>query len=1214
MKRKLLSLALALVMVLSLLPVGAMAAEDVPEEGAPVEETIAVEETAPTEGEMTGDATLAEVQEITSVMSTPNIIEETDSEPRKTVVKVTPANPISWSPEQQSGTNNTRSAGWWVGIKIIAPSTINDSNVSKAVYYKDGVSTQMKFDDNDDGKIDDGRYLMTAWSGIPSDINTYKWTVDGEEKTGTFLQRAADLPEQRTRDLGYTWYFNWDGDEKTGRTVTVNGVEMKGIDDMVTLHFKVNECKLKDKTGENIVWPEPAGTKDDPFIITANDAKSGIWFEKSGYYKLAENITTPYILADSDCLTGGMVTLDLAGYTITQSGTGYPLIFVNENLVDLSIVNSGNTEASLKSSTTDKAIIEISDESAKLTVGRNVKLDGTTVQNRDGFEIVITGDATGSVEVNLNGCTINGANGITVNGICKAVPKITLNGATIIATYNSKNTEPVAIYQAGPADSSDVNIADSTITASGTNGTGIEIRAGKLTLTNSTVTGGTGDLKVDPNSSGSTTKNAAVAVSQHTTCQDIAVKLSGNVELNGTTALSVANPQNNTTGKVIVDIPSGTYNGAIVKAENAANATLTITGGTFNEDVSEFVPQDTHKCTQSGGKWVVDKYISTHKVTFSLATGVVLTDVTNAEAVTGTPEVYTVTDGTKAVTFKLTAPENAAVKTVTVDGTALTPVDGVYTIPANLTEDVTVTVTTETTVQDAAKLEVNLPSDAEAAKIEEALGKKVSDLQTGLKLDVSGRKVAGTSNYVKEFAKFNPTDKTEQQGNYIALKLETDKEGVAIRVKSNNGDAEGYKTLDEDGLLVHRISVDTDKGTINPIHVKLGEAEYDINLTEITLGLPPMPAPEKADTATGTVTNDLSTGDTAKKVEEDIKNTIANVSTGSVDDKAEGTPDVTGKTVTITFSGKVDGADNGGSVKLDKTAVAALKNDHIEGDGVQTVTVSTKVETNVADVVLPAGALKELAADKGVEVSVQAQKADDVNKNLENEDHKTLISAAEVIADVTVKQDTAEPFKSTNLKGDSTITIRIKVLEKKPYQAIYIDPTAKTVTKVDKVQMPEGDAATGYYLVISVGHLSTYAAVDAAANKDALDKLDAADNPSTPKLTYTHQNKLTDADKTKYYGGKLELSNLEAGKNYVLTFDYGSAISGGTVPRAVVVVTADAQGKAAVSCQDSMKVTVQATGADNNVNASKLTAIFYDPAATNQGVLVTNSSYITQVQ
>ena len=909
---------------------------------------------------------------------------------------------------------------------------------------------------------------------------------------------------------------------------------------------------------ENATTTTQDGSEENPFIITSDNETSGITFSEAGHYQLSADISVPHVWGAKDFK--GSVILDLAGHTLTLTNNDYGLIYADEDLTSLEIVSSEGT-GTIKPSTTKFATIQISGTNNVVTIGENVILDGTNVQDRDCFAILIAKEANGT-QLNLNGCTIKDANGLTINGNnTTGNTKVQLNGATIEATGHG-------IYQAGNGATTDVTANDSTIKGGAT---GIEVRAGSLKLVNSTVIGGDEDCTVAPNGNGTTTDNAALAVAQHTTKQPINVTLEGNVTLTANAALSIKNPESAPAKDIVkVNVNGGIFNGAIAvddtgESATVADGTLTITGGTFDADVSKYVPQDTHRCKATGDKYVVSPFVAGHNVIFSVSTGVNVEVLSNATAVTGTPLKYAVTEGDKAVTFKLTAPDKTAIDSVKLGETALTAVNGVYTIPANQISDVTVTVTVKSTVQDAPKLTVTLPNEAESTSIETALKKKVAVLQKDI--TVTGLTVTGTSNYVQEFTGFNATDKTEQQGNYIALKLNAvDKDGTAIndatiKVKSNNG-VNGYKTLDADHLLVHRISVDTATGMINPIHVLVNDTSYDIVLTGLTLGLPPMPAPEPPTSGNTTVTNDLTTEANKVKVEEDIKNTIANVSTGKVDDKAENTPDAEGTDVTITFSGKVEGAIDGGTVKLDKTAVAALKNDPVNGDGVQGVTVNAKVETNVADVELPAGALEKLDASKNVEVKVEKKEETEYTSSFNGNTEATqLINASETIADVSVKQDTSEPLANAGLTGNDVITIRIKVDASKKdtlYQVLYINTTAKKLEKMlETAVKPSGDAENGYYVVFTVGHLSPYALIDATANADALAKLDVAQGAGG-KLTAVFESLTTPADKASYYGGKLTLSNLDTNKTYLVRLDTGTKVKNSAgedvVPTACYVI------------------------------------------------------------
>ena len=112
---------------------------------------------------------------------------------------------------------------------------------------------------------------------------------------------------------------------------------------------------------------------------------------------------------------------------------------------------------------------------------------------------------------------------------------------------------------------------------------GLEIRAGKLTLTDCTVTGGSGEVVTNANGNGTTVTNAAVAISQHTTKKDIDVTITGGT-YTATAAVYQTNVQGTGSENVKVSIQSGTFKGA-VSAET--NNTVAISGGTFSSAVKE---------------------------------------------------------------------------------------------------------------------------------------------------------------------------------------------------------------------------------------------------------------------------------------------------------------------------------------------------------------------------------------------------------------------------------------------------------------------------------------------------------------------------------------------------------------------------------------------------------------------------------------------------
>lgn len=81
------------------------------------------------------------------------------------------------------------------------------------------------------------------------------------------------------------------------------------------------------------------------------------------------------------------------------------------------------------------------------------------------------------------------------------------------------------------------------------------------------------------------------------------------------------------------------------------------------------------------------------------------------------------------------------------------------------------------------------------------LGKELDDLQSGVAAGASD--ITGTLKYVTNYTGFSE-DPTEQQGNYIALHINTDVEGATI-VAELIGDSRGPVTLDSDRTLIARI-------------------------------------------------------------------------------------------------------------------------------------------------------------------------------------------------------------------------------------------------------------------------------------------------------------------------------------------------------------------------------------------------------------------------
>lgn len=266
------------------------------------------------------------------------------------------------------------------------------------------------------------------------------------------------------------------------------------------------------------------------------------------------------------------VVLDLGGYVLNGAGTLLDL-YGDVTLQNGTIETTGAGTGAVWVNQT-----------AKLTVNNDVLMNTTQASS---FAIAYWRDCT-SAEVTFRG-KITGGNGITVNGLITdttTANKLTVDGATI-------NVGGHGIYQAGYATTTFTENA-STITGS----TGIEVRAGNLTVTNSTITGN-GTFKCEAKDNGTTTDGVGIAIAQHTTKLPINVTISGGT-ISGKYAVYESNPQNNDStsiGQVNLSITDGNFNGSTA-AVYSQDVKDFITGGLFTTDPTAYCgTKDSKKLT-----------------------------------------------------------------------------------------------------------------------------------------------------------------------------------------------------------------------------------------------------------------------------------------------------------------------------------------------------------------------------------------------------------------------------------------------------------------------------------------------------------------------------------------------------------------------------------------------------------------------------------------
>ena len=221
--------------------------------------------------------------------------------------------------------------------------------------------------------------------------------------------------------------------------------------------------------------------------------------------------------------------------------------------------------------------------------GNKITIDGNVEGSKLVGTLMITAETDGHIEV--NGGTYENSQycPIYVNGAVNSENStVTVKNAIINATNSNSNQDMgCAVYLAGYSTSVFENC---TITAPVT---GIEIRAGKLTLNNCEVTGGNGEVTATANGNGTTVTNAALAISQHTTKKPIDVTIDGGT-FTGTAAVYQTDVQGTGSADVKIAVKSGTFNGTI---SGETDGTIAISGGKFKFKVDDKYFDGDHACS-----------------------------------------------------------------------------------------------------------------------------------------------------------------------------------------------------------------------------------------------------------------------------------------------------------------------------------------------------------------------------------------------------------------------------------------------------------------------------------------------------------------------------------------------------------------------------------------------------------------------------------------
>lgn len=326
--------------------------------------------------------------------------------------------------------------------------------------------------------------------------------------------------------------------------------------------------------------------------------------------KDGETITLNKGVEASGVTINKSVTIDLGGHTLTTLGGLWAR--------DMSLYQDPKTVTFKNGTIMGRATNEGESAQAyalEVGYGFTLVLEGVTVDYSVGdygiqfaTDGVMTGGtyvATGATATLTNSKVTAGTAGVFLGGLNPANNGDT-NGkqVTLKATDSEISGDTYGIVTNGTYTNAEIDLTDTNVTAkSGTaifaaaqnsttavSGgeigglTGIEVRAGSLTITDAIITA-TGEYKVEANRSGTTVTGAAVAVSPHVTYQDVAVTINGGTfAATGTNGKSFAqvNTVKDDEGYQEVEIDLAIKDGEFqndVTAEDAANF---IEKGTFS--------------------------------------------------------------------------------------------------------------------------------------------------------------------------------------------------------------------------------------------------------------------------------------------------------------------------------------------------------------------------------------------------------------------------------------------------------------------------------------------------------------------------------------------------------------------------------------------------------------------------------------------------------
>ena len=339
---------------------------------------------------------------------------------------------------------------------------------------------------------------------------------------------------------------------------------------------------------------------------------------------VAEIVLDANIEVDQALVIDRNLVLNLGGFTLSSAATNIRLLDIKKGAVNLTgtgtVLTTGAGGVPVR--------VYGSDDPAAtnytvVTVGKDVTLK-TTIDDVYGIFVSFypaTDDTPAiphayGVVINIDG-TIDAANGPYINGTIKDtegnVPVININdGATITANGSSGG----AIYAAGYAK---WNIGAATLTGK----SGLVIKSGEVKLTNTTVIADGVEADPDPYGDGFNGTGAAIQVEQNSAYAgkvDISINGGSYTSENSNAILAYTNNQPEDLQQFEnLTINGGTFTAAegqpainFIQPEDTEatgsvddKSIVSIKGGEFSSDVSDYLASDSNIEQAEDGSWVV---------------------------------------------------------------------------------------------------------------------------------------------------------------------------------------------------------------------------------------------------------------------------------------------------------------------------------------------------------------------------------------------------------------------------------------------------------------------------------------------------------------------------------------------------------------------------------------------------------------------------------